>query len=138
MLVLLQLGHLLFQHELEAERLESNTLSNKMLAHRFDPVETQGVQHGTRALHDAEYGHRKHEPGIENHHHHYRTSNTLGPKGIFHRHVPEHNGQTLMRKRKSPETEVRCRVRHAVEAEFCHLISTCNTAPHMDLNLPIV
>ena len=122
MLVLLQLGHLLFQHELEAERLESNTLSNKMLAHRFDPVETQGVQHGTRALHDDQDGDGEEEPDGEEDEDCDDADSTGHGESVGEGHGPQHDGELLVSERQGPETEVRGGVRDTVEAEFCRLM----------------
>ncbi len=126
MLALLQLGHLLFQHELEAERLESNTLSDEMLAHRLDPVETQRVQHGARALHDDQDGDGEEEPDGEEDEDGDDAHSTSHGEGIGEGHGPQHDGELLVSERQSPETEVRGCVRNAVEAEFWKDVSRCH------------
>jgi hypothetical protein len=122
MLALLQLRHLLFQHELEAERLESDTLSNEMLAHRLDPVETQRVQHGTRALHDDQDGDGEEEPDGEEEEDGDDAHSASHGESVGKGHGPQHNGELLVSERQSPETEVRGSVRDTVEAEFCGLM----------------
>ena len=122
MLALLQLGHLLFQHELEAERLESDTLSNEMLAHRLDPVETQRVQHGTGALHDDQNSDGEEEPDGEEDEDSDDANSTGHGESVGERHGPQHDGELLVSERQSPETEVRGSVRDTVEAEFCRLV----------------
>jgi hypothetical protein len=79
---LLQLRHLLFQHELEAERLESNTLADEMLAHGLDPVQTQRVQHGTSTLHDDKNGDDALHAGHT--------------EGVGQSHGPQHNRELLV------------------------------------------
>lgn len=123
MLALLQLGHLLFQHELEAERLESDTLSDEMLAHRLDPMETQRVQHGTRALHDDQDRDGEEEPDGEEDEYGDDANSTGHGEGIGEGHGPQHDGELLVSERQGPETEVRGSVRDTVEAEFCRLVS---------------
>lgn len=60
--ILLQFSHLLFQHGLEAERLESNTFSDKVLTHSLDPVQTQRVQHSRGTFHDNQDCNGEEEP----------------------------------------------------------------------------
>lgn len=55
----------LFKKDLEAKWLERNAVSNEMLAHGFDPMQTKGVQHGTCALHYTQNSHGQEEPHIE-------------------------------------------------------------------------
>ena len=122
LLALLQLGHLLFQHELEAERLECDTLSDEMLAHRLDPVETQRVQHGTSAFHDDQNSDGEEEPDGEEDEDGDDANSTGHGESIGERHRPQHDGELLVSERQSPETEVRGSVRDTVEAEFCRLV----------------
>ena len=89
-----------------------------MLAHGFHPVQTERMQHGTRAFHHAQNCHREHEPAVEDDHHHDGPRDASEPERILHRHVPEHNRETLMGQGQRPETKVGCRVRDTVEAEF--------------------
>lgn len=117
--VLLQLCHLFFQHELEAEWLERNTLSNEMLAHGLDPVETQRVQHGTCTLHNDQDGNGKEEPNGEEDEDSKNASDARNAESIGQGHGPQNDGELLVSKRQGPETEVRGGVGDAVEAEFC-------------------
>jgi hypothetical protein len=121
-LTLLQLRHLLFQHELEAEWLESNTLSNEMLAHRLDPVETQRVQHGARTLHDNQDGDGEEEPDGEEDEDGENAGDAGHAEGVGEGHGPEDDRELLVSKRQRPETEVRGSVGDTVEAEFCKLV----------------
>ena len=122
LLALLQLGHLLFQHELEAERLECDTLSDEMLAHRLDPVETQRVQHGTRTLHDDQDGDGEEEPDGEEDEDSDDANSTGHGESVGERHGPQHDGELLVSERQSPETEVRGSVGDTVETEFCKVL----------------
>lgn len=116
---LLQLGKLLFQHQLEAERLERHALSDEMLAHCLDPVQTERMQHGTRALHDDQDSDGKEEPHSEEDEDGDDTSGTSHAEGVGESHGPKHNGELLVSKRQSPETEVRGGVGDTVETELC-------------------
>jgi hypothetical protein len=89
-----------------------------MLAHRFDPVQTQGMQHGTRTLHDTQHGDCACEPEVENGHHEEGALDAGEAERILHCHVPEHDGETLMGKGESPQTEVGRGVRDTVETKF--------------------
>ena len=88
MLALLQLRHLFFQHELEAEWLESDTLSDEMLAHGLDPVETQRVQHGARALHNDQDSDGEEEPDSEEDEDGDDTSDAAHAEGVGESHRP--------------------------------------------------
>jgi hypothetical protein len=122
MLALLQLGHLLFQHELEAERLECDSLSDEMLAHRLDPVETQRVQHGTSALHDNQDSNGKEEPDGEEDEDGDDANSASHGESVGEGHRPQHDGELLVGERQGPETEVRGSVGDTVEAEFCRSV----------------
>jgi hypothetical protein len=50
------------QQQLEAEWLKHYAIAYKMLAHGFDPMQPQTVQHGTRTFHHAENSYCKEEP----------------------------------------------------------------------------
>jgi hypothetical protein len=112
------LHRLILQKLLEAKRFKRHTVTNEMLAHSLDPVQTQRMQHGTRTLHDTQYGNRKREPEVKDKHHDEGAAHTRKGKGVLHGHFPEHNRETLMGEREGPETEIRRRVGNAVEAEF--------------------
>jgi hypothetical protein len=93
---LLQLRHLLFQHELEAERLESNTLADEMLAHGLDPVQTQRVQHGTSTLHDDKNGDGEEEPDGEEDEDGDDALHAGHAEGVGQSHGPQHNRELLV------------------------------------------
>lgn len=100
--MLLQLRHLLFQHELEAERLESNTLADEMLAHGLDPVQTQRVQHGTGALHDDKDGDGKEEPDGEEDKDSDDALDAGHAEGVGKGHGPKHDRELLVSKGQGP------------------------------------
>ena len=119
---LLQLRHLLFQHELEAERLESDTLADEMLAHGLDPVQTQRVQHGTGALHDDKDGDGKEEPDGEEDEDGEDAHGAGDGQGVGEGHGPQHDRELLVSKGQGPETEVGGSVGDTVETEFCKVL----------------
>lgn len=121
-LVLLQVSQLFLQHRLEAERLERNTVAHEMFAHCLNPVQSERVQHSRSTFHDDQDGDSEEEPDTEEEEDDKRTSDACETKGNLESHGPEHNGKLLVRKRKSPETEVGCRVGDTVEAEFCEML----------------
>lgn len=121
LLILLQLCHLLLQHELEAERLECNTLSHKMLAHGLDPVETKRVQHGTGTFHDDQDGDGKEEPDGEEDKYSNDTGNAGHGESVGKSHRPQDDGELLVSERQCPETKVRGGVGNTVQAELCRL-----------------
>jgi hypothetical protein len=112
------LYRLLFQQDLEAEWHERHTITDEMLAHRFDPVQAQGMQHGTCTLHDTQHGDSASEPEVEDGHHEDSALNASEAESVLHGHVPEDDGETLMGEGESPETEVGCSVGDAVQTEF--------------------
>jgi hypothetical protein len=89
-----------------------------MLAHRLDPMQTQRMQHGARALHDTQHGDGAREPEVEDGHHEDGAFDAGEAECVLHCHVPEHDAETLMREREGPEAEVGGCVGYAVEAEF--------------------
>ena len=89
-----------------------------MLTHCFDPVQTQGMQHGTGTLHDTQHGDCACEPKVEDGDHEDGAFDAGEAECVLHGHVPEHDGETLMGEGQGPETEVRGSVRDTVEAEF--------------------
>jgi hypothetical protein len=128
---------LLLQQHFEAKRLESHTITNKMLAHRLNPMQTQGVQHGTRTLHDTQYHDGACEPKVEDGHHEDGALDAGEGECVLHGHVPEDDGETLMGEGEGPETEVGCSVGDAVEAEFWRFVSNV-LKDVMCVNLPMV
>jgi len=115
---LLQISHFFFEHGLKAEGFEWNTITKEMLAHGFDPVQSQTVQHGGCTLHDDQDGNSKEEPDNEEEEDDKGTGGTSEGESILQGHGPQHNRQLLMSKRQSPETEVRSSVRNTVETEL--------------------
>ena len=89
-----------------------------MLTHRLDPMQPQRMQHGRRALHDNEHGDGEEEPHGEKDEDGEDAEGAGHAEGVLERHVPEHDGELLMREREGPEAEVGGRVGDAVEAEF--------------------
>ena len=89
-----------------------------MLTHSLDPVQTERMQHGTGTLHNTQHGNRECEPEVEDKDHDKSAAHAGEAERVLHGHFPEHNGETLMGERESPETKVRGRVRDAVETEF--------------------
>jgi len=75
--------------------------------------------HGRHALHDNENDAAEDEEHGEHSNNVKGAADARGRERRPDRHAPQHGGQLLMGKRQSPETEVRGRVRHAVEAELC-------------------
>lgn len=90
-----------------------------MLAHGLDPVQTQRVQHGRRALHDDQDGDGEKEPHGEEDEDGEDAEGTLHGEGVVERHVPEHDGELLMGEGEGPEAEVGGGVGDAVETELC-------------------
>jgi hypothetical protein len=94
-----------------------------MLAHRLNPVQTQGVQHGTCTFHDTQHHDCACEPEVEDGHHDDGALDAGEGECVLHGHVPEDDGETLMGEGEGPETEVGRSVGDAVEAEFCRIVS---------------
>ena len=82
------------------------------------PVQPQAVQHRRRPLHDTKNGQRSKEPKRKDYKHHEGAKEAGEAKRVAERHVPEHNGQLLVREGEGPEAEVGGGVGDAVEAEF--------------------
>ena len=91
---------------------------DEVLAHGFDPVQSQTVQHGAGALHDTQHGDGQDEPQVEQTHDHDDGQDSGLLEGDSDRHRPQHDRQLLVGQGERPETEVGGRVRHTVEAEF--------------------
>ena len=77
-------------------------VSHEMLAHRLHPMQSQTVQHGARAFHDAQDEYRKNEPHVEDDYNSNDTCYSSHTKCYIHSHVPQHDRKTLMRERKGP------------------------------------
>jgi hypothetical protein len=90
-----------------------------MLAHGFDPVETQRVQHGTGTLHNDQDGDGKEEPDGEEDEDGENAGDAGHAESVGQSHGPQDDRELLVSKRQGPETEVRCGVGDTVEAEFC-------------------
>lgn len=93
---LFQFRHLLLKHRLEAERLKRHTVTHEMLAHGLDPVQTQAVQHGRRALHDDEHGNGEEEPDGEEEENGKDARGARHAERVGQRHAPEHNRELLV------------------------------------------
>jgi hypothetical protein len=81
-------------------------------------MQSQGVQHSTRTLHNTKHHNREREPEVEDKDHDEGAAHAGKGESVLHGHFPEHDGQTLMGEGEGPETEVRGGVGDAVEAEF--------------------
>ena len=101
---LLQLRHLILQHNAETKRLKRQPLANKMLTHRLHPMQSQTMQHGARALHHHQHGNRQHEPQPEKQEDGEDAQRAGHGEGVVERHTPQHDGELLMRQRQRPET----------------------------------
>ena len=112
------LYRLLLKKGLEAERLKRYTITNEMLAHGLDPVQTQRVQHGTSTLHDDKDGDGEEEPDGEEDEDGDDALHAGHAEGVGQSHGPQHNRELLVSKGQGPETEVGGSVGHTVEAEF--------------------
>ena len=120
---LFQIRHLLLQHLLKAKRLKRYAITLEMLTHGLDPVQTERMQHGTRALHDDQNGNREHEPEVEETDGGDDTGGAGHGEGDAEGHAPEDDGELLMGEGEGPEAEVGGGVGDAVETEFCREIS---------------
>ena len=60
-------------------------------------MQSQTVQHGARALHDAQHKHREHEPQVEEADGHEDARRAGHAEGDVERHFPEDDGELLMR-----------------------------------------
>lgn len=90
-----------------------------MLAHGFDPVQTQRVQHGTGTFHDTQNRHGQEEPEVEADDDHDDTGGwALDAERTAECHGPENDGELLVSKWQGPKTEVGCSVRDTIETEF--------------------
>lgn len=110
------------EEDLKAERLEWHTITDEMLAHSLNPVQTQRVQHGTSTFHHTKNHDGQREPETEYEYHQDGANNASVGESVLHGHLPQDNGETLMGKRQSPETEVGSSVRNAVKTEFWYML----------------
>jgi len=90
-----------------------------MLAHRLDPVQTQGVKHCARAFHDNEDGDGEEKPHVEGDDDHGDAEGAGDGETVGEGHGPKDDGELLMGEGEGPETEVGCSVGDTVETEFC-------------------
>jgi hypothetical protein len=132
------LYRIFLEYRLETERLKRHTVANEMLAHGLDPMQTQRMQHGARALHDTQHHDRGCEPEVEDGDHHEGACDAGDGECVLHRHVPEHNGETLMGEGQGPKTQVRGCVGDAVETEFWEVLVVTYKCQDTDIGLPIV
>jgi hypothetical protein len=90
-----------------------------MLAHGFDPVQTERMQHGAGSLHDAQDAHGQDKPEPESEHNHHRAeTRRLLLESTSKGHLPQNDGKLLVSERQGPKTEVRRSVGDTVQAEF--------------------
>jgi hypothetical protein len=85
--------------DLVAKGLEGQSVANKVLAHRFDPVETERVQHGAGALHDDEHGDGDEEPHVEADDDHDHAQRARHCERVAKRHAPQHDAKLLVSQR---------------------------------------
>jgi hypothetical protein len=104
------------QECIEKRKRQRNTypITHEMLAHSLDPVQAQTVQHGARALHDAENRNGEEEPHEEKYNGHDDAEDACKGEGVAEGHGPEHDGELLVGEGEGPEAEVGCRVGDAV------------------------
>jgi hypothetical protein len=74
-----------------------------MFAHGLHPVQTQRVQHSRCAFHDDKDGDGKSEPDGEEAEDGEDAKRAAEGEGVVQRHIPEHDRELLMGKRKSPK-----------------------------------
>ena len=79
----------------------------------------QTMQHRTRPLHHHQNRNGQEKPHVKRDDDHDDAQRPLLLEGAADRHVPQHDGQLLVREREGPEAQVGGRVGAAVEAEFC-------------------
>lgn len=91
------INRILFKQQLETEGLERDALANEMLAHGFDPVQTQRMQHSRGAFHHAQHRNGEDEPEVEGDHDHHDLHAAGHAEGAAKSHVPQHDGELLMR-----------------------------------------
>ena len=115
---LLQLRHLILQHNPKTKRLKRNPLANKMLTHRLHPMQPQTMQHSARTLHHDQHGDREREPDGEEDEDGEDAEGAGEGEGVVEGHCPEDDGELLMGEGEGPEAEVGSCVGDAVEAEF--------------------
>ena len=83
---LLQISHFFFEHGLKAKGFEWDTITKEMLAHGFDPVQSQTVQHGGSTLHDDQDSDSEEEPDNEEEENDKGTGYTSEGKGVGQGH----------------------------------------------------
>jgi hypothetical protein len=88
---------IILQKSLETERHEGNTLADKVLTHGLDPVQTEGVQHGTSSLHHTENGNCQYKPKVEADNNHDNSGDgALLLEGTTNGHGPENDRKLLV------------------------------------------
>lgn len=90
------LYRLILKQLLKAKWLKRHTVTNEMLAHSLDPVQTQRMQHGTSTLHDTQYSNRECEPEVEDKDHDEGAADAGEGECVLHGHFPEDDGETLV------------------------------------------
>jgi hypothetical protein len=97
---------ILLQQDLKTKRLKRHTLAHKMLTHSLHPMQSQRMQHRTRALHHTQHENSEHKPEPEGDDDHDDLHGARHAEGVGERHVPEHDRELLVGEREGPETEV--------------------------------
>ena len=59
-----------------------------MLAHRLNPMQSQAVQHGARALHHAENSNSQEKPHVEEHNGRNDAQDSCESKALTEGHIP--------------------------------------------------
>ena len=103
---LLEFCQLILQHDLETKRLKCHSFSYEVLAHCFDPVQAQRMQHGTSSFHHHQDGDSKGEPDCKRTEDNDNAGGSFELESVGESHGPEHDGELLMSERKRPKTKI--------------------------------
>lgn len=79
-----------FRHQ-NSDIGSTDPIANEMFTHCFNPMQSQAVQHGTRAFHHAKNSDCEKEPHIKEDNDHDDSEGPGEFKGFANRHVPKHN-----------------------------------------------
>lgn len=86
-------------------------------------MQPQTVQHGTRALHDAQNGNGEEKPHVKGNDGHDDAEGAGHLERVADGHAPQHDRELLMCEGEGPQAEVRRGVGDTVETEFCVVVS---------------
>jgi hypothetical protein len=95
---------IIFQQYLEAKWLERHPITNKVFIHSLNPMQSQTVQHGACAFHDAQDKEGQHEPEIEKADGRDNANSASKAKGLAESHFPEDDRELLMSEGEGPKT----------------------------------